>query len=81
MRGQGLDCESGQRSNRPLAAAADVTAELAFMANKLLINAGPRWALWAALLFIQCIPPRPRLSCLLFGGYSYLPNTHLSYFT
>lgn len=78
MRGQGLNCESDEGVKSPLAAAADVIAELAFIANKLPIDAR---AFWTTLLFVQCIPPHRRLWCLLFRGCCYLPNTHLSYFT
>lgn len=80
MRGQGLSIvKSGEGGGvkSPLAATADVTTELAFIANKLPINT--RGASRTAL-FVQRIPPHRRPRCLPFSGCSDLPNTHLSYF-
>lgn len=72
MRGQGLDCKSGEGGvTSPLAAAADVTARFAFIVNKLHEDRG---------LAVD-VPPHRRLWCLLFIGYSYLPNTRLYYVT
>lgn len=79
-RGQGLDCESDAGDQiTPLAGA----AELACIANKLPpLRGGERgWGGVGALLFAQCIPPHRGPRCLPFSGRSYLPNTHLSYFT